>query len=131
MPYFRCIQEAVNRTFVIELLDLALVKHARAIVAGRITKGTSVEGDIIKELRPYNKPWSWHLDPATINFFERATEVCDASIVYVEEHLDEVGGAFLPRSHWCPWGSRLIEEVAFDRDAGMVTLPLVYEQAEP
>lgn len=40
-------------------------------------------------------------------------EVCDAAIGYVEEHLAEVGEAFLPGGRWCPWGSALIEEVQF------------------
>jgi hypothetical protein len=34
-------------------------------------------------------------------------EVCDASMTYVEDHLDEVGGAFLPGAQWCPWDSKL------------------------
>jgi hypothetical protein len=38
-------------------------------------------------------------------------EVCDAATTYVEEHLDEVGGAFLPGRRWCPWSSRVLEEI--------------------
>jgi hypothetical protein len=38
-------------------------------------------------------------------------EVCDAATSYVEEHLAEVGGAFLPGRRWCPWSSRVIAEV--------------------
>ena len=53
-----------------------------------------------------------HLDPATVAFAENAIEVCDATIRYVEEHLDEVGDALLPGGVWCPWGSRLLEEVS-------------------
>ncbi|WP_433227073.1 hypothetical protein [Microtetraspora malaysiensis] len=37
--------------------------------------------------------------------------VCDATIPYVEDHLDEAGGAFLPGLVWCPWSSRLVREV--------------------
>ena len=62
---------------------------------------------------PYNPRWSYHLDPASISFFQCAIEVCDASPQYVEEHLSEVGGAFLPGSTWCPWSSRVAEEVDF------------------
>ncbi len=130
MPYFRCFQEAVNRTYVVEITDPATIKKARAIIKANI-QGLSIEGDIVKEPRPYNKPWSWHLDPSSINFFERGTEVCDASVVHIEEHLDEVGGAFLPGAHWCPWRSRVIEEVVFDPDGGMSTLPVVYDANEP
>ena len=38
-------------------------------------------------------------------------EVCDASVVYVEEHLDEAGGEFLPNYLWCRWGSRILKEL--------------------
>jgi uncharacterized protein (TIGR03437 family) len=38
--------------------------------------------------------------------------MCDASIPYVEQHLAEVGGAFLPGNTWCPWGSKLVQEMA-------------------
>ncbi|WP_285441191.1 MULTISPECIES: hypothetical protein [unclassified Streptomyces] len=41
-----------------------------------------------------------------------AMEVCDASISYANEHLDEVGSALLPRSTWCPWHSKLTREVS-------------------
>jgi hypothetical protein len=29
----------------------------------------------------------------------------------VEDHLDEVGGAFLPKSQWCPWLTRVLQEL--------------------
>jgi hypothetical protein len=53
-------------------------------------------GIIIKKSVDYKPDWSFHYDPDSISFFSFATEVCDASIEYVEEHLDEVGGSFLP-----------------------------------
>jgi hypothetical protein len=49
-----------------------------------------------------------------VEFFDSALEVCDATIQYVEEHLDQVGGTFLPNSIWCPWRSRLIAEIQPD-----------------
>ncbi len=67
-------------------------------------------GRIVKRRAPYNARWSYHLAPDTINFFHYAVEVCDATIPYAEEHVDEVGGAFLPGGHWCPghpaWSAR-------------------------
>jgi hypothetical protein len=47
-----------------------------------------------------------------ISFFEMSIEVCDAATGYVEQHLAEVGGAFLPGWRWCPWSSRVMEEVS-------------------
>lgn len=60
---------------------------------------------------PYNPRWSFHCDPATVGFFDVAIEVCDATLPYVEDHLDEAGGAFLPGAYWCPWSSKLTREV--------------------
>ncbi|WPB77176.1 hypothetical protein KYC5002_50385 [Archangium violaceum] len=45
------------------------------------------------------------------SFFDVAIEVCDADMGFVQEHLDEAGGAFLPGFLWCPWNSRLKREV--------------------
>jgi hypothetical protein len=112
MPYFRCYQENVHRTFVIELHDEAKIKQARAYAEGR-DDSKSIAGTVVKAPRRYNRPWSWHLDPKTIEFVTNSTEVCDASVIDVERHLNEIGGDFLPRAHWCPWRSRLIEEVRF------------------
>ncbi|MGW5100847.1 BP74-related protein [Streptomyces sp. NPDC004100] len=59
----------------------------------------------------YNPRWSFHYNPETVNFFDVAIEVCDATLPYVEENLDEAGGAFLPGAIWCPWSSRLTREI--------------------
>ncbi|NVJ22299.1 calmodulin [Myxococcus sp. AM011] len=97
--------------FIIELTDDKTINHARKILSGQETNEVHVHGRIIKRMQPYNPKFSFHLDPATIQFFSMAIEVCDANMVYVEDHLDEAGGAFLPGSHWCPWDSRLTREV--------------------
>ena len=97
--------------FVINITDSEKIQEARDILSGRQTDATHVMGIIAKNPVDYNPPWSYHLEPETISFFEYAVEVCDASIQYVEDNLEEVGGALLPGNRWCPWGSRLIEEV--------------------
>lgn len=98
-------------TFVFKLTDSAKIQHARDLVNGVTTDNPSVIGKIVTGTASYNPAWSYHYDPDTVGFFEVATEVCDASIGYVEEHLSEVGGAFLPGNTWCPWSSQLVREV--------------------
>jgi hypothetical protein len=98
-------------TFVIELTDEEKIEHARRILSGKETERVHVSGEIRKTPAPYNPPWLFHLAPESITFFAFAIEVCDAYIQYVADHLAEVGGAFLPGNHWCPWGSRLLREV--------------------
>lgn len=102
---------ASKRPFIIMLTDASVITHARRILAGEETSRIHVQGTIIKSQASYNPEWSFHIDPASVKFFELAIEVCDASITYVEEHLKEVGGATLPNCHWCPWSSRLIREL--------------------
>ena len=96
-------------TFVIHLTDADKILEANDILANSTPKG--VMGTILKEPVSYNSPWSYHLDPASIEFFEMAVEVCDASIQFVEDNLDDVGGATLPGNQWCPWGSSLTRQV--------------------
>lgn len=97
--------------FVFMLTNEERIAQARRILSGEEQMEVHVHGRIVKRPAPYNPRWSFHLDPDTIQFFTQAIEVCDANIQYVEDHLDEAGGAFLPGSHWCPWSSRLIKEV--------------------
>jgi hypothetical protein len=101
-----------KETFAFELTVPELADEARNILSGTPTNDTHVKGTIVKEPVAYNAPWSFHLDPNTIQFFREATEVCDAGIQFVEDHLSDVGGSFLPGNCWCPWGSRLLAELA-------------------
>ena len=97
--------------FVIKLNHPEQIAQARRILAGEEPGPMHIMGTVVKRATRWNAPWSFHLAPKSIQFFELAIEVCDASIQYVQDHLDEVGGAFLPGSVWCPWGSRLIAEI--------------------
>jgi len=97
--------------FTFQLLDPLKIAKARDIVSGKETRFVHPQGTIIQKTASYNPKWSYHFDPDSIEFFEMAIEVCDANMKYVEEHLDEVGGAFLPNSHWCPWNSTILREI--------------------
>lgn len=108
--YFEVAGPTDADTFVIALADPATIAEARAMASGE-APSKHVTGLVVAEAVPYNAPWSFHLDPDSISFFEMSIEVCDAATTYVEEHLAEVGGAFLPGRRWCPWSSRVVEEV--------------------
>ncbi len=97
--------------FVIALADPAMIEQARKAIENPDENPSSVMGIIVKTPAPYNPPWSYHIDPTTIELFENAIEVCDAAPDYVEEHLDEVCGAFLPDCRWCPWFSKVVREL--------------------
>jgi hypothetical protein len=105
-------EQDYNQEFVFELNDDEKIAHARRIISGKETERVHVMGRIQKRKAPYNPQWGFMLDPGSITFFAHAIEVCDANMQYVEDHLDEACGAFLPGCQWCPWSSRVVREVA-------------------
>ncbi|CAO3653014.1 unnamed protein product [Cunninghamella echinulata] len=96
--------------FTIKLTDINKIEKARKILSGEENDEIHLVGRIIKRQVPYNSKWSFHYDPNTIQFVSHAIEVCDANISYLEDHLDEACGAFLPGCVWCPWTSQLLKE---------------------
>jgi hypothetical protein len=100
-----------NQSFIIRLDDPQRIMEARAIVAGTERTRVHIGGIVVKAQASYNPRWHFHLDPRSVSFFEAAIEVCDAATSHVEEHLDEVGGAFLPGNRWCPWPSIVTREL--------------------
>ena len=106
--------DVTRERFVFRLTDPGKIDHARRILNGEEDDRVHVVGRISKSSADYNSRWSYHLRPDTIDFFRDAIEVCDAYVPYVEDHLDEAGGAFLPRLVWCPWTSELTREITAD-----------------
>jgi hypothetical protein len=103
--------DITREEFVLRLTDPAKIQHARDLIHGVTNERPHVLGRIAKQAVPYNARWSYHYRPETVDFFDMAIEVCDATIPYVEDHLDEAGGAFLPGLVFCPWTSRLVREL--------------------
>lgn len=70
----------------------------RKIVNGRLRRG---DGGV-------NQPWSWHMEPESIEFADVTIEVCDGRPSDVEADLetwiDTVG-------RFCPWGSEVTARV--------------------
>ncbi|MFI5841315.1 hypothetical protein ACIA8K_16595 [Catenuloplanes sp. NPDC051500] len=113
-PAYFAFTDYSGKEFIFKLTNDARIAEARAILNGDEQNQTHVIGRIRKVSSDYNRGWSYHLDPDTVSFFSMAIEVCDSSITYAEDHLDEAGGAFLPGLFWCPWSSKLTREVTFD-----------------
>lgn len=98
--------------FIIQLDEPDKIAHVRRIISGMETALVHPQGTVIQQKAPYNPRWDFHLEPTSIKFFQMSIEVCDANMNYIEAHLDEVGGAFLPKSHWCPWNSKFTRELS-------------------
>ena len=109
--YFKVTDGVGRNDFVIKLTDPVKIQSARDQLNNVVPK-LSITGLIIKSTADYNPNYSYHFDPDTIDFFEVAVEVCDATFDYTEDNLADAGGAFLPGLQLCPWGSLLVEEVS-------------------
>lgn len=103
--------DITHEEFVIKLTEDEDIEHARDLVSGETHDRPHVMARISKHPADYNPRWSYHTRPEETKFFDVAIEVCDATIPYVEEYLDEAGGAFLPGLVWCDWSSRLVREI--------------------
>lgn len=100
-----------RQIFVVKLTKDEDIQHARDLLSGATDERPHLIGRIDKRTASYNPSYDFHVDPATVGFFDYAIEVCDATIPYVNDHLDEVGGPFLPGRVWCDWSSRLVREI--------------------
>lgn len=98
-----------SNSFAFKLVDQRTIAMARKILNTGMDR--HVEGTIVVKKAPYNPAWSYSLVPESIGFFEQAIEVCDANMAQVEQHVDEIGGSYLPKAHWCPWSSKLTAEI--------------------
>jgi hypothetical protein len=83
------------------LTDPADVAIARRLLAGeeapRIPNGLIVRGGD----GGVNTGYSWHIDPASLEFADMTTEVCDGLPSYVED-------GSLTGDFFCPWSAEVI-----------------------
>ncbi|MET0144995.1 MAG: hypothetical protein ABW328_09450 [Ilumatobacteraceae bacterium] len=98
-PYVATFQ-VVDEQFKVELVTPELIDHARELMAGgqdgRIPLGTVVRGD-----PGVNAPWTWHIDPATLEFADMTIEVCDGLPSFVED-------ATVTSDQYCPWSAEIV-----------------------
>ena len=78
--------------------------------AARLASGA--EGNLVGELAPgsggVNAPWSWHLDPQTVEVADLTIEVCDGTPSMVEDDLEYWLGTV---ERYCPWGVRVVARI--------------------
>ena len=86
--------------FRILLTDPVDVANAVALLAGEevptIPNGLIVYGD-----PGVNAPWTWQIDPASLEFADVTVEVCDGLPSHVE-------GRILTSDRYCPWSAEVI-----------------------
>ena len=84
----------------IRLTDPADIEIARKLLAGQaapaIPNGIVVRGD-----PDVNVGYAWHIDPASVEFADLTTEVCDGLPSDVEK-------ATVTSDRYCPWSAKVI-----------------------
>lgn len=114
--YFKLGFKGNTATFTIMLMDAVKIQYARKLLEGEGEGQIHVMGLIVKEKVSYNPEWNYHLDSASIRFFESAMEVCDAKPQHIEDNLVDVGDSFLPNNRWCPWKSHVVKEIFLEEN---------------
>lgn len=84
-------------TYKIELINDEQIQHVKDLMAGS-EEGRIPLGTIVRDDPSVNAPWSWHIDPKTLEFADQAIEVCDGLPEYVEDRT-------LTSDTYCPWSA--------------------------
>ena len=93
-------QVAGDETYKIELITPALVKHAEQLLKGEEVAAIPL-GRVVRT-PGVNEPWSWHIDPTTLEFADITIEVCDGLPSYVEDRT-------VTSPDYCPWSAKVIK----------------------
>lgn len=88
-------------TYKIELITPELEEHARKLLAGEDVAAIPL-GAVVRDDPGVNAPWSWHIDPATLEFADVTVEVCDGIPSFVED-------ATVTSPDYCPWSAKVID----------------------
>ena len=84
-------------TYKIELITPEQIQHVKDLMDGS-EEGRIPVGTIVRDDPSVNAPWSWHIDPKTLEFADQTIEVCDGLPEYVEDRT-------LTSDTYCPWSA--------------------------
>ncbi len=99
-PTVATFEVAGVQTYKVELATPELIQHAKDLLGGS-TQGTIPIGTVVRDDPGVNSPWSWHIDPATLEFADATIEVCDGLPEYVEDGT-------VTSDSYCPWSAVVI-----------------------
>lgn len=99
-PTVATFEVAGVQTYKIELATAELIQHVKELMAGS-EEGRIPVGMIVRDDPGVNAPWSWHIDPASLEFADATIEVCDGLPEYVEDGT-------LTSDTYCPWSAEVV-----------------------
>jgi hypothetical protein len=89
------------QTYKIELDTPELIQHVKDLMAGS-SAGRIPNGKVDRSGGGVNAPWSWHIDPSTLEFADNTIEVCGGLPEYVADHT-------ITSDYYCPWSAKAIK----------------------
>jgi hypothetical protein len=92
--------EVVDQTYKIELTTPELQQHAQDLLDGKDVASIP-NGKVVRDDPGVNAPWSWHIDPSTLEFADQTIEVCDGLPEYVEDGT-------VTSDYYCPWSAQIV-----------------------
>jgi hypothetical protein len=92
--------QVVDETYKIELTTPELQQHARQLLDGENVSSIP-NGVVVRDDPGVNAPWSWHIDPATLEFADMTIEVCDGLPSHVEDGV-------VTSDRYCPWSAEIL-----------------------
>ena len=99
-PVVATFEVAGGETYKIELATPELIGHAEALLAGEDVAAIPL-GTVVRDDPGPNGPWSWHIDPETLEFADQTIEVCDGLPSYVEDRT-------VTSEQFCPWSAEIV-----------------------
>lgn len=85
-------------TYKIELITDEQIQHVKDLMSGATEDGRIPVGTVVRDDPGVNAPWSWHIDPKTLEFADQTIEVCDGLPQYVEDGT-------VTSDTYCPWSA--------------------------
>lgn len=99
-PTVATFEVAGEQTFKVELATPELIQHAKDLLGGKDVSSIPI-GTVVRDDPGVNAPWSWHIDPATLEFADQTIEVCDGLPEYVEDGT-------VTSDSYCPWSAKIV-----------------------
>jgi hypothetical protein len=91
----------IDQEYRIGLTDPADIEIARKLLRGEQAPGIP-NGIVVRGDPGVNTGYTWHIDPASVEFADVTTEVCDGLPSDVEANT-------ITSDHYCPWQARVIK----------------------
>jgi hypothetical protein len=91
----------IDEEYRIELVTPESIENARMLLDGEEAPGIP-NGVVLRDGDGgVNEPWSWHIDPETLEWADFTIEVCDGLPSDVEEDT-------ITSENYCPWSAEVI-----------------------